>query len=772
MDVYNQPPEKYTISDRTRSDEQYNLFVVEVKRVDYELKILTVEDRRTNLRYEVKIFPLLSSSTTITDGVMPDSGAMGLAAFLESRGSYSEVVIVAWVISDTAKGIDAIATRLITTNDTLPGYTNRKRGIFRKMYPGQKTSVLTAGFTEKEDEGWDKTSSDFSREKLDAFRRALLSSTGRKLAYTDAGLAFQGAVNRPNASTDDILPLTLPDGTQEWILYLSSTNRAKRDRYFSGATDLAPIVEHTEKIQEFALDFPLPLEVLESTTMDTLLGLSNSSWADRTAIQSTKGISFDDQSFITSQDSDHPDSMGLNANVKGPSTKEGPTPRRKGWIIESSKGTLVGSNSFDTTTYGKVLKPKIFAYSKAGRFGSNTESGYLPITKMTDQSEARLAASAWSVRFPYEYNTTRFEVSKEGHLQFEIGSTVPKENITWDNGTYEHPYGAGRSIDGHLTGSMRLAIGKNRDEEESLDLTTMGGAVLRLGSDDTTLPTATRTVKTQIRGQKDAINDRTFQYWKTPKLKTTGDAGSLDAGSKIAGECVSLRASFDGGTLLRMGARDPAARRRHIKNGYNDGQGTVKSGPNSHDPGRPVYGVGDASYRFHDLTTTGQTVAQTPPYAWSGNPVGNMDTTGLSGDIHAVRDILLRIGSNPQNGQSLLLDTQGGIVMAVGKDQQDRSLTAAFDGGIEATVGNTKGKGIKLEINGDVDLGIKGNLHLNVTGDIFVEGVRISNIAKLMMVNKSVVKIEKMLVAHNIEAPQSNMSTGAGFPAETPPYGD
>lgn len=450
--------------------------------------------------------------------------------------------------------------------------------------------------------------------------------------------------------------------------------------------------------------------------------------------------------------------------------QEGATPRRRGWIIEATKGTLVGSNSFDTTTYGKILKPTIFPYTKQGRFGSDTESGYLPINKKSDQSEARLAASAWSIRFPYEYNTTRWEVSKEGHLQFEIGSTIPKENIAWDGGSYEHPYGAGRSVDGHLTGSLRLAIGKNRDEEESIDLTTMGGAVLRLGSDDTTLPGNSRIVKTQIRGQKDAIGDRKFQYWTTPKLTKTGDAGSLNPGSKLAGECVSLRAAFDGGTFLRLGARDKDARRRHLKNGYSDGQGSVKSGDNSHTAGRPVYGVGDLPYAFHDMTLTGSSKLNISPYSWSGNPTGNMDTTGLSGDIHAVRDILLRIGQNPQNGQSLLLDTLGGIVAAVGRDNLGRSLTAAFDGGIEATIGNTKGKGIKLEIDGDVDLAIKGNLHLNVTGDIWVEGVRINNIAKLMMTNKSLIKIDKLLVAHNIETPIQNNNQDSGLTSA--PMGD
>jgi hypothetical protein len=132
-----------------------------------------------------------------------------------------------------------------------------------------------------------------------------------------------------------------------------------------------------------------------------------------------------------------------------------------------------------------------------------------------------------------------------------------------------------------------------------------------------------------------------------------------------------------------------------------------------------------------------------------------MDTTGLSADIHAVRDILIRIGANEQNGQSLLADLAGGIVAAVGKDKQGRSLTAAFDGGIEATIGsNNEKKGLRLEINGDVDIAIRGNLHLNVTGDISIESVRSTHVAKIMMVNKSLSIIDRASVVHTTEAPE------------------
>lgn len=746
MEVYQALPPKQTLSARVRADEAYNLFIVEVKRVDFETKTLTVEDTRSKLPYETKLFPVNASSATSTDGVMPEEGSLGLAAFLERKSTYGELAVVAWMISDTTRAIDAIAVKPMASDKEIPDWTNRKRGIYRKMYPAQKVASLTAGFTEKEDEGWDKTTSDFSRDKLDALRRTRFLTTGRSVTYDDSGLSLSGPVNRPNASKDDITPTILPDGTKEWTLYLAKKGE-KRDRYFNGASNMLPVVERTEKIQEFALDYPLPLEILESDMLHPLLGL----WENGVTTTKTKDkISYDDHSFLISQESDHPNHNGPTI---GPSKGEGTTPIRKGWIIESSRGTLVGSNSFDATSYGKILKPKIFPYTKGGRHGSNTESGYLPINKKDDQVEARVAASAWSLRFPYEYNTTRFDISKEGHLQFELGSTIPKENITWDGSSYEHPYGAGRSVDGHLTGSLRLAVGKNRDEEESIDITTMGGAVLRLGSDDATLPTSGRTVQTQIRSNKDAIGDRKIQYWSNPKLKKQGDDGTFGVavGAKTVGECVSLRAAFDGGTFLRLGARHADARRKHLKNGFVDAKGRTPGGPDSKSPERLTYGAKDSDYRFHDLSTTGKPLlgknaAGIPPYAWSGDPVGDMDKTGLSADIHAVRDILLRVGKNPQNGQSLLLDTDGGIVAAVGKDKLSRSIVAALDGSIEATIGGDGHRAVRLEINGDVDVSIKGNLHLNVTGDIFVEGVRINSLAKLLMTNKTLTMANMAMV--------------------------
>ncbi|MGH2508904.1 MAG: hypothetical protein ACRDHZ_16085 [Ktedonobacteraceae bacterium] len=126
----------------------------------------------------------------------------------------------------------------------------------------------------------------------------------------------------------------------------------------------------------------------------------------------------------------------------------------------------------------------------------------------------------------------------------------------------------------------------------------------------------------------------------------------------------------------------------------------------------------------------------------------------LSLDLHCVRDVLVRAGRNPASGQSALLDLAGGIAAAIGADNQGRSLTASLDGGIELTIGpNKQQKGLRLEIRGDVDWTVKGNFHLNVTGDMVVESTAYQQIAKTDIVTHAQNQIRSALVRIVDEAP-------------------
>lgn len=701
-----------SLIERSRLDEAYQPFTAVVMTVDYERKVLTIQDDKTTMTYqEIRTWPALASAVESTDVTMPEPGTKCLAMNLFYSNGYSEVAVIAWLVSNTLGAIDAVAAR---GPEGVQGWTKRRRGTYRKAFPGQKTTTTTSGFSEKIDEGWDRLASDFSRDKLDSFRRQRTQVTSRNIRYSDAGLSFEGPVNRNGTGLPNYQPQTLPDGTSQYVLFLNSAVPLA-SRYVSNAQDVIALTEKVEKIQEFALDYPVPEEVLETKLLDTILGttqalstLTNILQANTEVNGQTVQVDYDNESFMIDQPWDNPESR--TASAVGPTTGEGRTPSRRGFLIEKAEGTLVGSNLFDGVTYGFPLQPVLSPATYLGRFGADFESGFLPVPTSQDAnySWTRLAVSARSVRFPYEYNTTRWDVTKEGMLLFEIGSSIPKQNNPFGT-AYEYAHGSGRSVEGHLVGSLKLVVGKNRDEEDAIDLQALGQSVLRLGADDCSLPDASRTVLTQNRAQNDAVQKRSLQYWTSSELQGLGDPVSLT--HKVHGENVSIRGAMDGGVVLRFGARTPLAMRRHLNNGYQDPQGTIYQTPgttrtDSKSPGRPTYGAGDSLYRFHDLTNAGQPPANTLlPYAWSGPTVNNMDRQGLSIDFHTVRDILIRAGKDTDHGQSLLLDLAGGLVAWIGADTSGRSITATLDGGVEMVVGvNKQGKAIRLCLQGDLDL--------------------------------------------------------------------
>src|SRR5271157_5260326 len=768
-----------SLTERNRFDEAYAPFTAVVLTSDYERKVLTLQDDKTTMVYtEVRTFPAMASSLESTDASMPEPGTKCLCVNLTYSGGFSEVAVVAWLLSNTLGAIDAVAVR---GPEGVQGWTQRRRGTYRKAYPGQKTVTTTSGYAEKIDEGWDQLSADFSRDELDSSRRTRTQITSRNVKYSDAGLSFDGPVNRFGDGLPNYFPQTLPDGNVEYILYLNDSV-TPTDRYTAGTQDLIALTEKVEKVQEFALDYPVPAEVLETQLLDTILGTTQSPYVRTVIFQAnvnangqTVQVDYDSESYMINQPWDNPQS--ISASAVGPTTNEGKTPARRGFIVEKMLGgTLVGSNFFDDLTYGFPLIPVLTPYTYNGRFGANFESGYLPVPSNQNDNFTwtRMAASGYSIRFPYEYNTTRWDISKEGMLLFEIGSSIPLENNPLGGG-YEYPHGAGRSVEGHLVGSLKLVIGKNRDEEDAVDLQALGQSVLRLGADDCSLPNDGRTVLTQNRTDNDAVEKRQIQYWLQPELAGLGDPVSLT--NKVKGENVSIRGATDGGVVMRFGARVKTALRRHLNNGYTDdnnnvtAQGISFQTPgsagriDSKSPGRPTYGAGDSLYQFHNLAQAGApsspTYASQFIYQWGGTPVNSMDRQGLSIDFHTVRDILIRAGKDTDHGQSLLMDLAGGMVAWVGADTEGRSLTATLDGGVQMSVGQKSNKGLQLDIVGDLNVTVKGNYHLNVTGDIVQECSSFKNTAHTDVVQVAQKVISMALARYTTEAPDIVNNQGA-----------
>ena len=176
---------------------------------------------------------------------------------------------------------------------------------------------------------------------------------------------------------------------------------------------------------------------------------------------------------------------------------------------------------------------------------------------------------------------------------------------------------------------------------------------------------------------------------------------------------------------------------------------------------RTDYGAGDSIYQFHDLTQAGAPISSFPPYSWSGTPITSttipsspVDSHGQSLDLHATRDALIRLGANPDSGQSLLLDTAGGLVLSLGKDKQGRSITGTLDGAIEITVKpNTGQRAIQLCIIGDVDVTHIGNLQYLCTGDMIIEATTRRMNVKTDNIETQQKKITASLARDTTEAP-------------------
>ena len=252
------------------------LYLVEVLSVDFDQRRLTVKGMEDGLVYSnVTVFPANLSSMEGIDINMPEQGTIGVACNLTYEGGFRNTIVVSWVHSQTYVNIDAIASRPVK-GDRIQGWSNRLRGTYRKAYPGQKSASYTGGYTEKIDTAWDRQAADWTRDRQDPDKRQWTQIAGRRVHYSDAGVAYQGTVNRPGAG-GSIVPVLLPDGTQEYVPYLAPGTQPI-DRYRDKKKDVIAFSEHTELVQEFALDYPVPYEILQTSLLDTVLGVTASPW--------------------------------------------------------------------------------------------------------------------------------------------------------------------------------------------------------------------------------------------------------------------------------------------------------------------------------------------------------------------------------------------------------------------------------------------------------------------------------------------------------------
>src|ERR1017187_5144955 len=142
----------------SHADEAYQVFAAIVLSVDWEREVVTLQDLRTNSTLsEVAVIACNSSSTESTDVVMPEEGSTYLCVPIQYTKGFMQVALLTPIMSGSIRAKDAIGYRLL---DKTPGYNVRKRGNYRKAYPGQRSVSMSNGYTEKTDGGWDKSTQD------------------------------------------------------------------------------------------------------------------------------------------------------------------------------------------------------------------------------------------------------------------------------------------------------------------------------------------------------------------------------------------------------------------------------------------------------------------------------------------------------------------------------------------------------------------------------------------------------------------------------------
>lgn len=125
-------------------------------------------------------------------------------------------------------------------------------------------------------------------------------------------------------------------------------------------------------------------------------------------------------------------------------------------------GTNVGNDYSDRTTYGKILRPRIFKSPE----DKNASVGDEVVAN--EISRFKTLATCFELKFK---STTKISIDKQGHAFINLAAS-----------NNEHPLGAGRSLELNSEGGWKLVIGANVEKKESILLHTKGGNRFYFGS--------------------------------------------------------------------------------------------------------------------------------------------------------------------------------------------------------------------------------------------------------------------------------------------------
>ncbi|MFA5732778.1 MAG: hypothetical protein WC934_12345, partial [Acidithiobacillus sp.] len=667
------------------------LHIGKIIRIDYELGVVDIEFESLGL---VQNQVALSSSFVTRRsfvGGMPEEGTYVLCGFRYSGGNFARAEIVSYLPQNFSDSINykldrgnerykhaETSTNYIENVDDKITYGS-VRHKFNKLYPGDVGMWSSHGSDVILDENVSITNRSMCEIMLRDVDGAYIQNSIQRYVISDGQRIYSGMVTRNiyqsynedgSEVADPVEPSnTFPKflsnvGKRFWVL-TQRGDKTINDRFLNDDEHCEPLIEVREEIEELG---------------DSMIGITEE---------------------LTDLDLERECS---NRNFDTTNTKQNHFP-----LIVIDRGTLVGYNENDITRYGKVLKSKLFDLHYNTFPTQNLEA--VVTGQEPDHTEVRYRAVANSFEMLREYQHTRMYIDKEGHCDLFVGATSYLSDCPFDP-QIEHPLGAGRSMDVVLGGSLKMLIDKNRNEEESLILDTIGQVRFHLGKDDGII-SATRRNGTFMASDGTSSN---YNLGVTNAKLSSGNNTNFQ--NKTNAEHKSLIGTLDGGLTLRVGTDNGDIKRKFFKNGFSDGKGRTKvtSGPDVRDESRAIYGEGDSTYQFHNMTNL--VSGDEPPYTTVGVPITDPDISGHSADIHMCGNMWMRIGCDSIDRKSLMLDLDGSSVIAIGRGRGNKSLSASLDGSAEIVIrADSDGNALSIKIQGNVHSFVDGNMIEYVKGD-------------------------------------------------------
>ena len=657
-------------------------------------------------------------------GSLPSEGSFVICGRTIKVGGIEE-----WTILGTLKSGYNSGQRLIAQRSTpeFPEHNVLERQLSRKIDSSEFQISAEGGGEALFDEGWSLLAADTAEVKYDITTETQVSNLHNTFEQTFSGRTQKGAAVRI-IPFDSALKVQSgayihPSGLS--FQYVTPDGLDPAERYHTGSNPGLVLTEEVHVFHELTdltpdltplLHGEMPQHNRSLMDVSTLPG-GDAVWNPQSSDRPP------DSQEITIPVLDEPNHP--NKGLQKLYTQDAISIQSRRDLRYTHDSNLIGAFEGDTKRYLSPLVPKVFAKHSTELFHDLS-----PFTDTHPHSNFKLRVPLRAEYSPLVYNQTAYYQTKEGFQHWILGATLDQDNIPLPGDPSQHDKGAGRSAEIFSLGGVEAVLGKTKDEEESLSLTTIGQLFLHLGSDSGKSPHEDRQIKAlnHVTGNMEDLDLYNFD----PRLVPGGNSNYT---SKLGAENLSVVLTTDGGLSARFGRRHEDVGRKFVQNGTSDGPGRTDGGPGAHNAKRAVYtgtSEGDALYRFHDLST----ITSINESTCDGDSYDGYDPDihGRSWDLHLCGDWFMRIGKNADSGISWSMDTDGGLLWYLGKDQNGRSLVIDTDGGAQIHInsGDDSSDALNLRISGNVNEYIDGSVTRHITGDLceIIEGSRVVTIER------------------------------------------